>query len=240
MSYSSTGNTINISGGDVSSVNGKKGAVIIEAGDVGAVANGQNQSDVTVIGGLNKDVIIASLTSNPSTAPALILKPNKGILTALNVDFPQIIVFPNKTIQLSATGKSSQTNINLSETYVSLTSANSANVFAPNTNIGNTGNVVNVKGKTLNLGTDETVLNGLIKNGVVTVDDGDLNIDTADGGGKFTYNQEEVSVIRSGATSDRPANSVVGTQYFDTTLNKPIWWNGTVWVDATGAIVVNM
>lgn len=29
----------------------------------------------------------------------------------------------------------------------------------------------------------------------------------------------------------------IGYMYFDTTLNKPIWWNGTNWVDATGTIV---
>lgn len=29
----------------------------------------------------------------------------------------------------------------------------------------------------------------------------------------------------------------VGFQFFDTTLNKPIWWTGTKWVDATGADV---
>lgn len=28
-----------------------------------------------------------------------------------------------------------------------------------------------------------------------------------------------------------------GIQYFDTTLNKPIWWTGTKWVDSTGADV---
>ena len=32
-------------------------------------------------------------------------------------------------------------------------------------------------------------------------------------------------------------SSNVGFQYFDTTLNKPIWWNGSAWVDATGATV---
>lgn len=29
----------------------------------------------------------------------------------------------------------------------------------------------------------------------------------------------------------------IGFQFFDTTLNKPIWWTGTKWVDATGADV---
>ena len=42
----------------------------------------------------------------------------------------------------------------------------------------------------------------------------------------------------SGPTADRPtAGLVIGLFYFDTTLNKPIWWKGTVWVDATGATV---
>lgn len=41
-----------------------------------------------------------------------------------------------------------------------------------------------------------------------------------------------------GSTEDRPTlNLIKGFEYFDTTLNKPIWWNGTKWVDATGADV---
>ena len=43
---------------------------------------------------------------------------------------------------------------------------------------------------------------------------------------------------RSGNTSSRPSNDIeVGFQYFDTTLNKPIWWAGSHWVDATGSQV---
>ncbi len=41
----------------------------------------------------------------------------------------------------------------------------------------------------------------------------------------------------SGITSARPSNVPVGYYYFDTTLEKPIWWKGSVWVDATGATV---
>ena len=41
----------------------------------------------------------------------------------------------------------------------------------------------------------------------------------------------------SGNTSNRPKFISEGVQYFDTTLNKPIWWTGTKWVDATGADV---
>ena len=45
--------------------------------------------------------------------------------------------------------------------------------------------------------------------------------------------------IESGTTTQRPVlnDMMVGFQYFDTTLNKPIYWNGTAWVDATGATV---
>ncbi len=39
----------------------------------------------------------------------------------------------------------------------------------------------------------------------------------------------------------RPISSIVGQQFFDTTLasgrGKPIYWNGTGWVDATGTYV---
>lgn len=40
----------------------------------------------------------------------------------------------------------------------------------------------------------------------------------------------------AGTTADRPVLRVlVGQTYFDTTLGYPVWWNGTDWVDATGA-----
>ena len=35
-------------------------------------------------------------------------------------------------------------------------------------------------------------------------------------------------------TSNRPQNPIIGQCYFDTTLNKPVWFNGSVWVDALG------
>lgn len=41
-----------------------------------------------------------------------------------------------------------------------------------------------------------------------------------------------------GTTAGRPASQlVVGQTYFDVTLDKPIWWQGAHWVDATGATV---
>jgi hypothetical protein len=46
----------------------------------------------------------------------------------------------------------------------------------------------------------------------------------------------------SGTTANRPLESIqapipVGQTYFDTTLGIPIWWNGTVWKNASGTTV---
>lgn len=41
-----------------------------------------------------------------------------------------------------------------------------------------------------------------------------------------------------GSTGARPTTQrTTGQTYFDTTLGKPVWFNGTVWVDATGTPV---
>lgn len=45
-------------------------------------------------------------------------------------------------------------------------------------------------------------------------------------------------VTNNGLTASRPTSSVVGQPYLDMTLasgrGKPIWYNGTGWIDATG------
>lgn len=38
-------------------------------------------------------------------------------------------------------------------------------------------------------------------------------------------------------TSNRPTVTKIGIMIFDQTLGKPIWWNGSNWVDATGTTV---
>jgi hypothetical protein len=46
------------------------------------------------------------------------------------------------------------------------------------------------------------------------------------------------SVPAAGITADRPvAELQIGQFYFDTTLGIPIWWNGTVWKNASGTTV---
>jgi hypothetical protein len=50
--------------------------------------------------------------------------------------------------------------------------------------------------------------------------------------------QRLARAFSSGATSQRPdIDLFINQQYFDTSLQKPIWWNGTVWKDATGTTV---
>lgn len=50
-------------------------------------------------------------------------------------------------------------------------------------------------------------------------------------------NVVEAFSTTSGVTGFRPTVTDVGVPYFDTTLGKPIWWSGSVWVDATGSTV---
>lgn len=49
----------------------------------------------------------------------------------------------------------------------------------------------------------------------------------------------ETNFIKSNSTSgnERPSEKIEGQQFFDTTINKPIYWTGSKWVDATGADV---
>jgi hypothetical protein len=40
-----------------------------------------------------------------------------------------------------------------------------------------------------------------------------------------------------GSTSERPSSPPLGFSFYDTSLGKPIWWNGSSWTDANGATV---
>jgi hypothetical protein len=42
---------------------------------------------------------------------------------------------------------------------------------------------------------------------------------------------------QKGTTEERPAGGLVGLQYYDTDIGKPIFWNGTRWTDAAGTFV---
>jgi hypothetical protein len=57
--------------------------------------------------------------------------------------------------------------------------------------------------------------------------------------GTFTTQQAQLNALGpvSGTTAARPVVTIKGFPYFDTTLGKPICWNGSHWVDATGTQV---
>ena len=51
----------------------------------------------------------------------------------------------------------------------------------------------------------------------------------------FTQN---VTIPASGITASRPTERLeVGQYYFDTTIGRPIYWNGTNWINAAGTVV---
>jgi hypothetical protein len=71
-----------------------------------------------------------------------------------------------------------------------------------------------------------------------------LNVDGWDEAVKFVgqlSHTRKTDFTRSnnlGTSGMRPtANLMQGLSYYDTTLNKPIWWSGANWIDGTGAIV---
>jgi len=47
-----------------------------------------------------------------------------------------------------------------------------------------------------------------------------------------------LSTPSAGTTALRPSTSLqVGQFYFDTSINRPIWWDGTNWINAAGTVV---
>jgi hypothetical protein len=53
---------------------------------------------------------------------------------------------------------------------------------------------------------------------------------------------QSASIPASGTTANRPVDSVqvplqIGQYYFDTTIGRPIWWNGANWINAAGTVV---
>lgn len=43
---------------------------------------------------------------------------------------------------------------------------------------------------------------------------------------------------KSGATAARPTKDILpGQQFYDSTMNKPIFWSGKAWVDSSGNTV---
>lgn len=51
-------------------------------------------------------------------------------------------------------------------------------------------------------------------------------------------NFAHIPLVQGGPSSERPKITLnqIGIMYFDTTLNKAIWWNGSAWVDYQGTV----
>lgn len=111
--------------------------------------------------------------------------------------------------------------------------ASKLNDFTKNNTIYNIVRYIDLKGETLTI-PENSVLNfigGAIGNGTIVGNKTkviNLNVDRIVLSGTW---------FNSGVTSNRPTNVLVGFEYFDTTVNKPIFWDGSKWVDATGATV---
>ncbi len=43
-------------------------------------------------------------------------------------------------------------------------------------------------------------------------------------------------VNMNGTTAQRPSSPVTGQQYFETTIGRPVFYNGTNWVDGAGSV----
>lgn len=53
---------------------------------------------------------------------------------------------------------------------------------------------------------------------------------------------QAIAIPLSGITANRPVGTAqvplpIGKFYFDTSINRPIWWNGTNWINASGTVV---
>ena len=57
------------------------------------------------------------------------------------------------------------------------------------------------------------------------------------GQGGFRFTPLGLFYVPNGTTANRPTPTTTGAHYWDSTLSKPIWWNGSGWEDATGASV---
>ena len=92
---------------------------------------------------------------------------------------------------------------------------------------------------------DKTKVDFISVTGAVDLDtvvvDGDIGI-TVQGYDVNTVVDANYSTLKAtinvgGDTASRPASPTLYQSYFDTDLTKPIWHDGTNWVDATGATV---
>ena len=64
--------------------------------------------------------------------------------------------------------------------------------------------------------------------------DGSVTFQKRSGGAGVMGSWRDICTPPAGYSSNRPSNPTTGYCFFDTGIGKPLWWNGSSWVDATG------
>lgn len=64
--------------------------------------------------------------------------------------------------------------------------------------------------------------------------DGSVTFQKRSGGAGVLGSWRDICTPPAGYSSNRPSNPTTGYCFFDTGIGKPLWWNGSSWVDATG------
>lgn len=171
-----------------------------------------------------------------------VLQDSKEFVESFSTDYQKILYcYPNEFGDINSIKDQNQFEIKESFYWLNpdgslvtkVIFASKLNDFTKNNAIYNIVRYIDLKGETLTI-PENSVLNfigGAIGNGTIIGNKTkviNLNVDRIILSGTW---------FDSGITSNRPTNVLVGFQYFDTTVNKPIFWDGSKWIDATGATV---
>lgn len=145
----------------------------------------------------------------------------KGVVIAgkNEISFDNIHFEQNKGGSLEAFDRA---NLNLEDIWCDI---GNITLFASSDSYNN---IVSLK----NISAPVVIQNGY--KGTVYVD-GKVNLQTLPNGGEKVFYVKGSDVkVNKGKSNSRPVGIEVGYQYFDTDLSKPIYWNGSKWVDSSG------
>jgi hypothetical protein len=143
------------------------------------------------------------------------------------------------------------TNCNVKIDSVSVFGTDPSSTASPTLLAGPLSNPANSRVEVDNIGWFSTITGQAFDNGAIGVNSPrvsgqipDLYTGSGSSNNKWRFMGTGVKVpststiaTGTGATASRPTGQTQGCMWFDTTLNKPIWFDGTNWRDATGAVV---
>lgn len=125
-------------------------------------------------------------------------------------------------------------NVSFIGNYIYFKNSNESSMFYTDIYSRIIGNRINVDSTVINKVLVENT-NTLISNNHVNGAEYIIKTDNTTGNaynnfGPSTYYPDQYAIRREGST--RPTTPQTGFQFFDTTIGKPIYWNGAAWVDA--------